>query len=251
MPIIDFHCDTLLKLVKEQRELSLKNNKYSVDINKLQQAGSIAQFFAAFVDLKKTQAPMQKALLLIDRFHQEIDDNKESMALALSYDDLVHNQAVGKISAFLTLEEGDVIEGNLWALRNFYRLGVRLVTITWNYPNSLGFPNKDPKYQFNGLTLFGREVIREMNHLGMIIDVSHLSDAGFYDVAELSVNPFMASHSDARAVFDHRRNLTDDMLKTLAAKGGLIGGADVFFGVLHACLFSVSILCCIKAEWHR
>ena len=127
------------------------------------------------------------------------------------------------MSAFLTIEEGGVIKGKLENLRNFYRLGVRLMTLTWNYPNEIGYPNFDWKYQEQGLTAFGKEVVAEMNRLGMIIDVSHLSDQGFYDVASLSQQPFIASHSNSRAMTNHPRNLTDDMIRILAEKGGVIG----------------------------
>ena len=108
-------------------------------------------------------------------------------------------------------------------MRNFYRLGVRLLTLTWNYPNELGFPNALTECRDKGLTEFGREVVAEMNRLGMLVDVSHLSDQGFYDVAATSSHPFVASHSNARSITGHTRNLTDDMIRILAEKGGVTG----------------------------
>jgi membrane dipeptidase len=95
--------------------------------------------------------------------------------------------------------------------------------LTWNFPNEIGYPNCEKQYMDKGLTPFGQEVVHEMNRLGMIIDTSHLSDAGFYDVAKLSTKPFVASHSNARAVCGHTRNLTDDMIKLLSDKGGVMG----------------------------
>ena len=123
----------------------------------------------------------------------------------------------------MTIEEGGALQGRLENLRNFYRLGVRLVTLTWNYPNEIGYPNCEMKYRGQGLTEFGQQVVAEMNNLGMIIDVSHLSDQGFYDVATLSKKPFIASHSNARAVQDHSRNMTDEMIRIVAQKGGVMG----------------------------
>lgn len=100
---------------------------------------------------------------------------------------------------------------------------MRLITLTWNYPNKIGYPNINERYSNKGLTDFGKEVITEMNRLGMIIDVSHLSDAGFNDVAMLSNKPFTASHSNSRTVHNYTRNLTDDMIKILSEKGGVMG----------------------------
>jgi membrane dipeptidase len=152
-----------------------------------------------------------------------VEKNSTEIALATNYNDLMDNMNKGIISAFLTIEEGGVLKGKIEQLRNFYRLGVRLITLTWNFPNELGFPNKNKEDRNKGLTSFGREVVSEMNTLGMIIDVSHLSDGGFYDVAKYSKKPFVASHSNARAISNHPRNLTDDMIRILAEKGGIMG----------------------------
>jgi len=221
MNIIDFHCDTILKIYEENSEL--KNNNFSVDINKLKAGNSLVQFFALFVDLKSTNDPLQKCLNMLDRFYLELDKNKDSIAIARNYNELLSNKSQGKISAFLTIEEGGVLKGRLSNLRNFQRLGVKLITLTWNFPNEIGYPNIDYKYCDKGLTPFGLDVVEEMNNLKMIIDVSHLSDKGFYDVAKYSKAPFIASHSNARAITNHPRNLTDDMIRLLASKGGVIG----------------------------
>lgn len=222
MNLIDFHCDTIAKIFTKGKQLNLKENNLQVDLNKLVKADSLAQFFALYIDYKQVNDPLKYSLKMLDRFYQEIKNNKEKIALVLNYKMLEENQKQGKISAFLTIEEGEVLEGELANLRNFYRLGVRLITLTWNYPNSIGYPNSKKEYSNQGLTSFGKKVIKEMNRLGMIVDVSHLSDAGFYDVAQLSSKPFIASHSNARSLKDHPRNLSDKMIKLLAQNGGII-----------------------------
>lgn len=230
MPIVDLHCDTIMGLMEAETKVDLKSNNLCIDINKLKAGDSLAQFFALFVDMKECKNPLEYGLKMVDRFYTEIERNRDDVAIALNYSDFERNRAEKKISAFLTIEEGGVLKGDLANLRNFYRLGVRLITLTWNYPNELGFPNVDLRtgyvsedYQKRGLTTFGFEVVAEMNRLGMIIDVSHLSDQGFYDVVRSSTKPFVASHSNARAVTEHSRNLTDDMIRLLADKGGVIG----------------------------
>lgn len=221
MNLIDFHCDTILKIYENNS--NLKNNEFSIDIEKLKKANSLAQFFALFIDFKSTKDPLQKCLNMLDKFYAEVDKNKDSIAGARNYDDLMLNKSQGKISAFLTIEEGGVLKGSLSNLRNFHRLGVKLITLTWNFPNEIGYPNIDYKYQRKGLTPFGIELVEEMNKLNMIVDVSHLSDGGFYDVAKYSKAPFIASHSNAREITKNPRNLTNDMIKILAEKGGIVG----------------------------
>lgn len=223
MRIIDLHCDTILKLWEKNGVVGLRHNPFSVDIEKLVSGGSLAQFFAVFIDRKLHHKPFPVFKAMAEIFFTELTKNSDKLALACSAAELIDNRKAGKISCFLTIEEGGVLEGSIDNLETAYQLGVRLITLTWNYPNEIGYPNHGWQYQHYGLTSFGRELISEMNRLGMLIDVSHLSDEGFYDVARLSVQPFVASHSNARAVTGHNRNLTDDMIKTIAQKGGVIG----------------------------
>ncbi len=223
MKIIDLHCDTISKLMKDKNRLGLKRNHCSVDIEKLKKGKSIAQFFALYIDLKAERDPLEACLEMLDKFYEELFKNKEDIALARDYKEYIENDRRGRISAFLTVEEGGVLKGKLYHLRNLYRLGVRLLTLTWNYPNEIGYPNCKTEYREKGLTHFGEKVVYAMNRLGMIIDVSHLSDQGFYDVARLSSVPFIASHSNARSITNHTRNLTDQMIKMIANKGGVIG----------------------------
>ena len=197
MNAIDLHCDTMSKLVELGPTTLLRKNELNVDIGKLQAGNFAAQFFALFIDMAKTENPLEYCLKMVDRFHMELAENQTTICLATNHAELLKNQSDGNISAFLTIEEGGALKGSLSNLRNFYRLGVRLLTLTWNYPNELGFPNALAECRDKGLTEFGREVVAEMNRLGMILDVSHLSDQGFYDVAATSSQPFVASHSNA------------------------------------------------------
>jgi len=223
MKTIDMHCDTILKLMKDKDNLGLDENDLSIDIRKLKKGNSLAQFFAMWVDLKNVINPLETCLEMIDKFYVEIEKNSDSISLARNYKDIIKNDNEGKISAILAIEEGGTLKGEIHNLRNFYRLGVRAITLTWNAVNEIGYPNIEKDYMSKGLTIFGQETVHEMNKLGMFIDVSHLSDKGFYDVARLSSKPFIASHANSRAMKEHSRNLSDDMIKVLSENGGVMG----------------------------
>ncbi|MDF2472380.1 MAG: peptidase [Anaerocolumna sp.] len=237
MKVADMHCDTIAEIyyaLRDGREGgSLGKNLLHVDLEKMEKGDYLLQNFAMFVHTRKHEDPFAYCLKLIDVFYHELEANQNKIALALNYEDIMKNQKAGKISAFLTIEDGAVTKGSLVNLRTLYRLGVRLITLTWNHENGIGYPNyileqgKVPDQNFvdtvNGLTDFGIEFVTEMERLGMIIDVSHLSDAGFYQVLHNTKKPFTASHSNARAKCNHNRNLTDDMIRHIANRGGLIG----------------------------
>lgn len=228
--LIDLHCDTILECHLSNGKRELRSSDLCVDIEKMKRAGTLAQVFALYVDLKWKDNPMQNCMNLLDLFYNELEKNKDTISFAGSYEDIMNNKSEGKMSALLSIEEGGALNGSIANLRNFYRLGVRLITLLWNYPNQIGYPNFEFKHKDEGLTEFGLEVVAEMNKLGMVIDVSHLSDQGFYDVAQHSKRPFVASHSNARACTMHERNLTDDMIKVLAEKGGVMGlNVESFF----------------------
>ena len=220
---IDMHCDTVLRLMEDKENTGLYKNDLSVDIEKLKKTNSLAQFFAIWVDIISERDPMEICLEMIDKFYVEVDKNSQEIAIATNYEDSIRNDREGKISAVLAIEEGASIKGELYNLRNFYRLGVRAITLTWNEANEIGYSNFYEEYRDKGLTDFGREVVYEMNRLGMLIDVSHLSDQGFYDVSKESTKPFIASHSNSRTIKEHSRNLTDDMIKILSNSGGVMG----------------------------
>lgn len=221
--LIDLHCDTILECHLSRGKRMLKKSDLCVDVEKLQKADSLAQVFALYVDMKATDNPMQHTMDMLNLFYRELELNEAVIAFAASYEDLERNKKAGKMSAMLAIEEGAALNGSIDNLRSFYKLGVRFITLLWNYSNQLGYPNSKYEHKDKGLTEFGMEVVEEMNRLGMLIDVSHLSDGGFYDVAKLSKAPFVATHSNARAITSHSRNLTDEMIKLLAEKGGVMG----------------------------
>lgn len=229
MKLIDLHCDTLLGIVHGEN-INLKSNHLCVDLEKMKQADSMAQFFACFINMRRFQGEdrwnrgYEYAMNMIARGKKEFADNSQEIALTRSYEELLHNENSGKISAFLTVEEGGIIDGKMENLEALYGEGVRLITLTWNEENCLAFPNSDDKDIMNrGLKPFGIEVVERMNDLGMLVDVSHLSDGGFWDVLKYSKKPVVASHSNARALCSHRRNLTDEMIHALAEQGGVSG----------------------------
>lgn len=223
MNLIDLHCDTILRCMDDKEKIGIRENELCIDIRKLRKAESVAQFFAMYVDLEIFKDPMAECLRMIDRFYAELEENSDEIRLATNYAELLRNMEEGKLSAFLAVEDGGPIGTEMYKLRTLYRLGVRLITLTWNYPNGIGYPNHEWVHRDKGLTPFGEEAVYEMNRLGMAIDVSHLSDQGFYDVARFSGKPFLASHSNARAVTGVSRNLPDDMIRILADKGGVTG----------------------------
>ncbi|MGC9313781.1 MAG: dipeptidase, partial [Sediminispirochaetaceae bacterium] len=222
-PIIDLHCDTILALHKNNEDKHLDKNSLHIDIEKLRQGGVDTQFFAVFVKLEEHPDPWAAFRLVSDRLFEELGRSPGEIAQVRSRAEMEDAARSGKISAFLTIEEGQVVAGDPRRLEEAYERGVRLVTLTWNYENSLGFPNFQWTHRENGLKPEGKEIVERMNDLGMLIDVSHLSDAGFNDVAELSKQPFIASHSNAREQCGHYRNLTDGMIRRIADSGGVVG----------------------------
>lgn len=229
MNLIDMHCDTILLLMREEG-LQLKQSPLCVDLKKMKRAGSMAQFFACFVYMKEFTGHdrftkgYQHALRMMERGKKEFADNADMISLVTNYDELMRNYAMGKMSAFLTIEEGGILADDIKRLDHLYAEGIRMITLLWNGENCIGYPNsRDVALMQKGLKPFGVETVERMNELGMIIDVSHLSDGGFWDVMRYSKKPVMASHSNARALCLHPRNLTDDMIKTLAENGGVSG----------------------------
>lgn len=229
---VDMHCDTISGLWRARQEgkpLGLRESSMCVDLKKMREGGYLLQNFAMFVYLGREADPLVNVLELIDEYYRQLEENRDLIAPVCTYADIEKNRAAGRLSALLTIEEGGVLKGNISVLRNLYRLGVRMLTLTWNFENEIGYPNtivKSPDYDPNksyGLKPQGIEIVREMNRLGMIVDVSHLGDDGFWDVVKYSDSPFVASHSDARAVCNHTRNMTDDMIRALADRGGVMG----------------------------
>ncbi len=241
MRYIDFHCDTLSVAMAagEATACSLKNA--SVDTRRLVEAGAEAQFFACFLNqagrpeeygLSEMPDHFTLFLKMRDEYLATLDTDP-GIARAWDAASLEENKKKGLVSAFLTIENAFLVEGQTERLEELRRLGVSLMTLTWNHENCFGYPNsRDPEAMMRGLKPFGREAIGYMNELGLIVDVSHLSDGGFYDVAALSRKPFVASHSNARALAESPRNLTDDMIRILGEHGG-IAGLNFFPPFLH------------------
>lgn len=290
MKVIDMHCDTLSVLLEKRKKGAggnLRCNSGQVDLQRLRKSHYLIQNFAMFVvlegagdprnpqdpmvsqdskapqDPKAPWGPWEKVCELYRYYQEELDRNRDILAPVLKFSDIAENEAAGKLSSLLTVEEGGVCGGEIEKLRRLYQMGVRMMTLTWNFDNEIGHPNYDtgqkalmkqsmgdwkncppgtPEWEekrrvaqavldsylhtpnlTGGLTEKGREMVEEMEALGMIPDVSHLSDAGFYDVLEVTGKPFVASHSNARAVCPCVRNMTDDMIRKLAERGGVMG----------------------------
>ncbi|MCI9136168.1 MAG: membrane dipeptidase [Lachnospiraceae bacterium] len=229
MKIIDMHCDTISRIYQERKRgkhAALRSNSFHLDLEKMKHAGYLLQNFAMFVDTSQTSSPYGDCREQIQIFQEEMEKNQDFIAPVTSYSEIMENEQQGKMSALITLEEGEVCEGSLEKLKKFYQLGARMMTFTWNFPNKLGFPGEPAANhlsQSQGLTSLGREFLEEMEHLGMIPDVSHLSDAGIRDVCQLARKPFCASHSNARALCQRGRNLPDELIRSIAECGGVIG----------------------------
>jgi len=219
--IIDCHCDTLLQAYLTNRLIYARSTSGHLDLPRLQESGVKIQFFALFPGIPSSLNPLKQILILGDFFWEQYDRNQEKIKMVTSSSDLVEVMESDKIGVLLTVEGGEVLEGELSILRILYRLGVRSLCLTWNNRNEIadGVAEKEGR----GLTEFGRKVVKEMNKLGMIIDLSHMAEKGFWDVLELSDAPVIASHSNSRVVWDHPRNLTDEQIKGIAQKKGLVG----------------------------
>lgn len=221
MRFVDLHCDTI-SVIAHKKDLSLRNNDLQIDLNKLFASNYLLQVFAIFTNLAKEG--YQDSLRMIKVFKEQIQDNEDLIQQITTYTELVPN----KLNALLSIEDLGIIENNLSRIDELYDLGVRIASLTWNYPNSLGYPNRVMEKKIGienegGLTAFGFQVLRYLEQKGIIVDVSHLSDAGFWDVYNASTMPFIASHSNCRSITNHPRNLTDDMIKALAERQGVIG----------------------------
>lgn len=230
MKLIDMHCDTLWKLMDLDKEGNLEENHCSVSIPYMKEAGTAVQFFACFTcfgDYENTggyDCAYEHVKSMIAYMKQQTECFSEELALADSWNSIEEHMSCGKISAVLTVEEGGILNGKIERLEELYREGIRLMTLIWNYENCIGFPNsQDASVMAAGLKPFGREVVERMGELGMIVDVSHASDGTFWDILECAHGPLVASHSNCRAITPHQRNLTDDMIRALAERGGIAG----------------------------
>ncbi len=245
---VDMHCDTLLRTVRYEEE-TLYDGKGMQSLRQMREAGQMCQFFAVFFPPREElireafwERPDVKAAaslesvsygvnteetlwkILTQNLRREVAEHSELIAMACNAREIEENNRAGKMSAVLTIEDGRMVNGNMDRLIALKEEGVCAIALTWNFANCFGSPNsKEPAVMNAGLTSFGIEAGRGMTDIGILIDVSHLSDGGFWDVAKLSEKPFVATHSNCRAISPHQRNLTDEMIRALAQKGGVSG----------------------------
>lgn len=232
MRFIDMHCDTLMYSY-DKPGYDLLHTDRMVDFDRMKKGGQMAQFFALFMlsEVAKRLVGVNHPLdddEYIDQvsatLKRNVAEHSDIIAMAYNADEMLANWEAGKMSAIITIEDGRAVNGDLEKIKKYYDLGVRTIALTWNNKNCFGSPcSTDPIVMAEGLTDFGKEAVMLMQELGIMIDVSHLSDGGFMDVARLAKVPFVATHSNCRALSPHQRNLTDDMIRILADKGGVSG----------------------------
>jgi len=222
--IADLHCDTIGKIF-EGADIRKDNENTQIDIPKLIRGSVNLQVFAAWINPK--YAPnhcARRAMVLIDSIIMLAKKHKELTLVKTPQQ--IKNLKNGKIGILISIEGGDAIEGSIELLRNFYRLGVRILTLTWNKSNRIGDSALDKTKPHNGLSEFGKKVVREMGRLRMVIDIAHASKETFWDVYDNTELPFISTHTGAYAVRHHKRNLSDKQIKAIAERDGLVG---IFF----------------------
>ncbi|NUQ92932.1 MAG: membrane dipeptidase [Gemmatimonadaceae bacterium] len=231
--VIDMHDDMPSKILDEQYDPDVRHpagfgaGEGNTDLPRLLESGVTAEFLSAFVDAryaqKRPDESYARVLLYLDTIAAFARRHPDNLILATRAADVRRAKASGKVAVFIGVEGGHSIENSLDKLRDIYRRGARYMTLTWNNGNdwagsSMGQGNTSR----GGLTPFGRDVVREMNRLGMLVDLSHVSDSTFFDALEVSTAPVIASHSSARAINDHPRNLSDEQLRAVARNGGVV-----------------------------
>lgn len=220
MLIVDAHCDTALSVYKNNGDLY--ENQFQLDIKRLKGIGRCVQFFAAFAHPRDYRNDtLTRVLSILDVVYEAQQEHGDVFAVCTSADDIKRALSGGKTAAILSVEGGECLNGELAVLRQLYRLGVRSMLLTWNYRNMLADGAEEEVG--SGLTRFGKEVVAEMNRLGMLVDVSHLCEASFYDVMSVTTSPVIASHSNAMTICRNERNLTDRQLSEIKANGGVVG----------------------------
>src|ERR1041385_1495270 len=226
--IVDTHADTPQRFLDENFDLA-QNTPVSeghIDLDKIKQGNLGAEFFSIWVEPEFKGHYAQRAMDLIDSVYQQAARHPDKMTMAFSADDIARAHDQHKFAALMGIEGGHAIENDMRLLRDFYRLGVRYMTLTWSNTNewadsSGDIQNPNVKHH-DGLTPFGKQVVAEMNRMGMMVDISHVADKTFWDAIAISKAPVIASHSSARALTNALRNMTDDMLKAVAKNGGVV-----------------------------
>ena len=220
---VDSHIDTLQRVVNGGEDISKRTARGHVDLPRLKESGMVAPFFALWVPtFYQGSEAVRRTLQLRDAMQSLLDAHPDQIELAMTASEVERIAGAGKIAAVLTLEGGHQIADDLSVLRMYHRLGIRSMTLTHFRNNNWADASTD-RPAHGGLTDFGRQVVREMNRLGIIVDISHVSDQTFQDVLAVTTKPVIASHSSCRALSDVPRNMTDDMIRALARNGGVIG----------------------------
>jgi membrane dipeptidase len=228
--VVDTHADTPQRFLDRSFDIGSTdpNDKGQISLDKARAGGLGAEFFSIWVDPATTEPVnyAKRAADLIDSVYRQADRHPDRMLMAYSVADIERAHKQHKLAALMGIEGGHAIENDLHLLDDFYRLGVRYMTLTWSNTNDWGDSSgdiNDPKVQHHdGLTDFGRQVVEEMNRIGMLVDISHVADKTFYDAVAISKAPVIASHSSARALTNAPRNMTDDMLKAVARNNGVV-----------------------------
>lgn len=222
--VVDTHNDVTSWMIDEDYDIGTSSvGKYHTDLARMKEGGLTAEFFSVYVDKKyaKDGGSARRAMDQIDVVYRAAERYPDKLLMATSVADIRRAKREGKIAALMGIEGGHAIENSLFALRDFYRLGVRYMTLTHNNTNDWADSARD-EAKHNGLTDFGKEVVREMNRLGMLVDVSHVSDKTMSDVLDTSSAPIIASHSSAQALNNHPRNVSDALLRRIAKNGGVV-----------------------------
>jgi len=220
--VVDTHDDTTQRFLDGKFDLGVRSDTGSIDIPRMKEGGLGAVFFAIWIPSKITgPEAVNRALTQIDAVREQVRNHPKDLVLATTAAEVREARQQGKIAALMGVEGGHMINSNLGVLRSYAALGVRYMTLTHSGNDEWADSSTD-KAVHNGLTDFGKDVIREMNRLGVTVDISHVSDKTFYDALEVSKAPLLASHSSCRAICGAARNMTDQMIKDLAAKGGVI-----------------------------
>jgi membrane dipeptidase len=225
---VDTHCDTPINLIRTDFDLGVKHNDGCVDFPRMKEGGLDAEFFAVYIgqgprDDSSFNKVHKRALDIFGAIHKNVEKNSSIAELAYSADDAYRIKKADKIAAFIGVENGYPIGKDISRVKQYYDLGARYITLSHSRNNDICDSSTDPKgAENNGLSSFGTEVVKEMNRLGMMVDVSHISDKSFYDVLKVSRAPVIASHSSCRALCENQRNIDDKMLLALKGNGGVI-----------------------------
>lgn len=220
--VVDTHDDTTQRLVNDKFDLGHRDPAGHIDLPRMREGGLDAIFFSIWIPSSVTgPIAVKRALDQIDAVREQVRKHPKDLRLATTAADIRRAHGEGRIAALMGIEGGHMLDNDLGALRMYAALGVRYLTLTHSSNNDWADSSTD-KAVHNGLTDFGKDVVRELNRLGVIADISHVADKTFYDALDTSRAPVIASHSSCRAICDHPRNMTDEMMKALAAKGGVI-----------------------------